>query len=178
MTSLLRSVGAASFVACRASSTSPSGTSKTCSTWKMIRASSSMRTSRRSRPSDGRRSGSKSSSTILSNVISKMNDGRGPDVLGLCEVENRKVVEMLVAKLAPLGSEVRNRPPGFAERPRHRLRLDLRRERSSGCRIQSFILSMPKKPATSLKPGCGTMAPTCSCSSITGRRGTTTNGSA
>ena len=32
-----------------------------------------------------------------------MNDGRGPDVLGLCEVENRKVVEMLVAKLAPLG---------------------------------------------------------------------------
>src|SRR5687768_1681402 len=36
----------------------------------------------------------------LANVISKMNDGRGPDVLGLCEVENRKVVEMLVDKLA------------------------------------------------------------------------------
>ena len=32
-----------------------------------------------------------------------MNGGRGPDVLGVCEVENRKVVEMLVAKLAPLG---------------------------------------------------------------------------
>jgi predicted extracellular nuclease len=39
----------------------------------------------------------------LAKIISKMNIGRGPDVLGLCEVENRKVVEMLVAKLAPLG---------------------------------------------------------------------------
>ncbi len=39
----------------------------------------------------------------LAGVIRKMNGGRGPDVLGLCEVENRKVVEMLVQKLAPLG---------------------------------------------------------------------------
>jgi predicted extracellular nuclease len=39
----------------------------------------------------------------LTKIISKMNDGRGPDVLGLCEIENRKVVEMLVEKLAPLG---------------------------------------------------------------------------
>jgi predicted extracellular nuclease len=39
----------------------------------------------------------------LSKVIRKMNGGRGPDVLGLCEIENRKVIEMLVAKLAPLG---------------------------------------------------------------------------
>jgi predicted extracellular nuclease len=39
----------------------------------------------------------------LARIISKMDNGRGPDVLGLCEVENRKVVEMLVAKLAPLG---------------------------------------------------------------------------
>jgi predicted extracellular nuclease len=39
----------------------------------------------------------------LAKIISKMNIGRGPDVLGMCEVENRKVVEMLVAKLAPLG---------------------------------------------------------------------------
>ena len=39
----------------------------------------------------------------LAKIIGKMNDGRGPDVLGLSEVENRKVVEMLVAKLAPLG---------------------------------------------------------------------------
>jgi endonuclease/exonuclease/phosphatase family metal-dependent hydrolase len=39
----------------------------------------------------------------LAKIISKMNGDRGPDVLGLCEVENRKVVEMLVAKLAPLG---------------------------------------------------------------------------
>jgi Endonuclease/Exonuclease/phosphatase family len=35
--------------------------------------------------------------------VRRMNDGRGPDALGLCEVENRKVVEMLVEKLAPLG---------------------------------------------------------------------------
>jgi predicted extracellular nuclease len=39
----------------------------------------------------------------LSSVISKLNNGHGPDVLGLCEVENRKVVELLIAKLAPLG---------------------------------------------------------------------------
>jgi endonuclease/exonuclease/phosphatase family metal-dependent hydrolase len=41
--------------------------------------------------------------TNLSEAISKMNAGKGPDVLGLCEVENRKVVEMLRDKLAPLG---------------------------------------------------------------------------
>jgi len=39
----------------------------------------------------------------LASIISKMNDGKGPDVLGLCEVENRKVVEMLIDKLRPLG---------------------------------------------------------------------------
>jgi endonuclease/exonuclease/phosphatase family metal-dependent hydrolase len=39
----------------------------------------------------------------LSGIIRKMNGGRGPDVLGLCEVENRKVVEMLLEKLSPLG---------------------------------------------------------------------------
>jgi predicted extracellular nuclease len=36
-------------------------------------------------------------------IISKMKDGKGPDVLGVCEVENRKVLELLVEKLAPLG---------------------------------------------------------------------------
>jgi predicted extracellular nuclease len=39
----------------------------------------------------------------LAAVIGKMNSEHGPDVLGLCEVENRKVVEMLVGKLAPIG---------------------------------------------------------------------------
>src|SRR3954469_12078660 len=39
----------------------------------------------------------------LGKVISKMNDDKGPDVLGVCEVENRDVVEMLVEKLKPLG---------------------------------------------------------------------------
>src|SRR3712207_6554043 len=32
-----------------------------------------------------------------------MNDGKGPDVLGLCEIENRKVLELLVDKLSALG---------------------------------------------------------------------------
>src|SRR4051812_2426996 len=41
--------------------------------------------------------------TNLATIIKKMNDGKGPDVLGVCEVENRKVVEMLVEKLQPLG---------------------------------------------------------------------------
>ena len=40
----------------------------------------------------------------LSKIICKMNDGHGPD-LGLCKVENRKVVEMLVAKLGSLGRD-------------------------------------------------------------------------
>jgi endonuclease/exonuclease/phosphatase family metal-dependent hydrolase len=39
----------------------------------------------------------------LAKIIRKMNNDRGPDVLGLCEIENRKVVEMLVEKLKPLG---------------------------------------------------------------------------
>lgn len=39
----------------------------------------------------------------LAKIISKMNDGKGPDVLGLCEIENRKVVELLVEKLKLLG---------------------------------------------------------------------------
>ncbi|MCP3904350.1 MAG: hypothetical protein GY715_12035 [Planctomycetes bacterium] len=41
----------------------------------------------------------------LARVISDMNRGRGPDVLGLSEVENRAVIEALIAKLAPLGRE-------------------------------------------------------------------------
>jgi endonuclease/exonuclease/phosphatase family metal-dependent hydrolase len=41
--------------------------------------------------------------TNLAKVIGKMNDDKGPDVLGVCEVENRDVVEMLVEKLKPLG---------------------------------------------------------------------------
>lgn len=39
----------------------------------------------------------------LAKVISKMNDGKGPDVLGVCEIENRQVVEMLVEELKSLG---------------------------------------------------------------------------
>jgi endonuclease/exonuclease/phosphatase family metal-dependent hydrolase len=39
----------------------------------------------------------------LAKIISKMNDGKGPDVLGVCEIENRQVVEMLVEKLKSLG---------------------------------------------------------------------------
>ncbi len=39
----------------------------------------------------------------LDSIIGKMNDGKGPDVLGVCEVENRGVVEMLVEHLQRLG---------------------------------------------------------------------------
>lgn len=41
--------------------------------------------------------------TNLASIISKMNDGKGPDVLGVCEIENHKVLELLVEKLQPLG---------------------------------------------------------------------------
>lgn len=36
--------------------------------------------------------------TNLASIINQMHDGNGPDLLGLCEVENRKVVEDLIAK--------------------------------------------------------------------------------
>jgi endonuclease/exonuclease/phosphatase family metal-dependent hydrolase len=38
----------------------------------------------------------------LSRVICDMNEQRGPDILGLCEVENRHVVELLVKQLSRL----------------------------------------------------------------------------
>lgn len=39
----------------------------------------------------------------LGSIILQMNGGTGPDILGLCEVENRAVLDQLVAALAPLG---------------------------------------------------------------------------
>jgi len=39
----------------------------------------------------------------LASVIRRMNSGRGPDLLGVCEVENRFVLELLVQALVPLG---------------------------------------------------------------------------
>jgi hypothetical protein len=41
----------------------------------------------------------------LSFIIRQMNGGTGPDVLGLCEVENGPVLEKLVQGLAPLGRQ-------------------------------------------------------------------------
>ena len=41
----------------------------------------------------------------LARVIRDMNKGRGPDVLGLSEVENRFVIEKLIEQLAPLGRD-------------------------------------------------------------------------
>ena len=38
----------------------------------------------------------------LSKIISKMNNGNGPDILGICEVENKSVVEKLVNTLSNL----------------------------------------------------------------------------
>jgi len=39
----------------------------------------------------------------LSTIIRKMNSGKGPDLLGICEVENRFVVDLLAQSLVPLG---------------------------------------------------------------------------
>lgn len=35
----------------------------------------------------------------LSKVIRSMNNNHGPDILGICEIENRHVLELLAAKL-------------------------------------------------------------------------------
>ena len=39
----------------------------------------------------------------LAEIISKMNANQGPDILGVCEVENKHVMGLLKAELAPLG---------------------------------------------------------------------------
>ena len=39
----------------------------------------------------------------LARIIMDLNDGQGPDLLGVCEVENRSVLERLAGALAPLG---------------------------------------------------------------------------
>ena len=39
----------------------------------------------------------------LASIIRRMNGGRGPDLLGVCEVESRPVLRLLVDTLAPLG---------------------------------------------------------------------------
>lgn len=38
----------------------------------------------------------------LAKIIKQMNNGKGPDILGTCEVENKKVLEMLIGKLSTL----------------------------------------------------------------------------
>ena len=45
----------------------------------------------------------------LSKIISKMNDGKGPDILGVCEVENESVLQKLVNKIS-----INNRDYDFA----------------------------------------------------------------
>jgi hypothetical protein len=39
----------------------------------------------------------------LGSIVRQMNDGHGPDMLGVCEVENKYVMDLLVQRLAPLG---------------------------------------------------------------------------
>lgn len=41
--------------------------------------------------------------TNLAAIIGQLNGGKGPDLLGVCEVENRPVLQRLVDALAPLG---------------------------------------------------------------------------
>lgn len=39
----------------------------------------------------------------LASVVGRMNGGRGPDILGVCEVENRHVLDLFAGALAPTG---------------------------------------------------------------------------
>ena len=39
----------------------------------------------------------------LASILQKMNGGQGPDILGVCEIENEHVVRLLAQALAPLG---------------------------------------------------------------------------
>lgn len=41
----------------------------------------------------------------LASIIQRMHDGHGPDILGVCEVENVRVLDRLVAALSPLGRD-------------------------------------------------------------------------
>ena len=41
----------------------------------------------------------------LSTIIRKINDKKGPDILGVCEIENRQVLEHLVKSLSPLNRD-------------------------------------------------------------------------
>ncbi|MDX9858523.1 MAG: endonuclease/exonuclease/phosphatase [candidate division Zixibacteria bacterium] len=43
----------------------------------------------------------------LSSIICRLNGGVGPDLLGVCEVENKTVMELLVQSLGPLGRAYR-----------------------------------------------------------------------
>jgi endonuclease/exonuclease/phosphatase family metal-dependent hydrolase len=43
----------------------------------------------------------------LGSIIRQANEGRGPDVAGVCEVENRYALDLLTAELAPLGRDYR-----------------------------------------------------------------------
>ena len=48
----------------------------------------------------------------LASVIAQMNDGAGPDLLGVCEVENRFVLDLLVDASTPLpGRSTRSSTP-------------------------------------------------------------------
>jgi endonuclease/exonuclease/phosphatase family metal-dependent hydrolase len=43
----------------------------------------------------------------LASVVSQINGGSGPDLLGVCEIENHAVLDLLLAALAPLGRNYR-----------------------------------------------------------------------
>ena len=41
----------------------------------------------------------------LASIIRRLNDGKGPDILGVCEVENARVLQLLIQALQPLNRD-------------------------------------------------------------------------
>ena len=77
----------------------------------------------------------------LARVISDMNGGHGPDVLGVAEVENRLVLEKLVEHLKPLGRDYDIVHHDSPSEPRHRLRPALRPQE-----VRAQVVRLPLRP--------------------------------
>ena len=70
----------------------------------------------------------------LASVVAQMNNGAGPDLLGVCEVENRFVLDLLASALAgqPLGRQYSIVHAGHAGCPWDRRGVPLRSRPAGG----------------------------------------------